>query len=191
MLHIACPEARVPIQSVCGLQFRLPATRLMAGGPVGIDIYGTGVAHMKYSIALALALILNATANLMMKFGVKRFGPGGVSLEQGLVPAATTVLANWVLIVGLLCFAVNVAFYTYALSGIKISVAYPIMVSGGFAVIAVVAWRYLGETLSTAQWAGVGMILVGVFLVASQAERQLGAPEPPRKVVESQAPAPE
>jgi multidrug transporter EmrE-like cation transporter len=123
---------------------------------------------MRYAVALALALTLNATANLMMKFGVKRFGASGVTLEQGAGAVGGALLTNWVLIVGLFCFAVNVAFYTYALSGIKISVAYPIMVSGGFVIIALIAWKYLGETLSVGQWAGVAMILVGVFLVARE-----------------------
>lgn len=123
---------------------------------------------MKYAIALLAALTLNATANLMMKFGVKRFGESGVTMEQGAGAVAGALATNWVLVVGLFCFAVNVAFYTYALSGIKISVAYPVMVSGGFAIIAVVAWKYLGETLSSAQWAGVAMILVGVLLVARE-----------------------
>ena len=123
---------------------------------------------MKYAVALALALTLNATANLMMKFGVKRFGASGVTLEHGPGAVGGALLTNWVLMVGLFCFAVNVAFYTYALSGIKISVAYPIMVSGGFVIIALIAWKYLGETLSTAQWAGVAMILVGVYLVARE-----------------------
>jgi multidrug transporter EmrE-like cation transporter len=121
---------------------------------------------MKYALALAMALTLNATANLMMKFGVIRFHKSGLKLEQGLLPVASGLLTNWVLIVGIGCFACNVLFYTYALSGIKISVAYPIMVSGGFAIIAVVAGKYLQETLTLGQWVGVFMILIGVYLVA-------------------------
>jgi len=123
---------------------------------------------MKYGLALAAALILNATANLMMKFGVRRFGQSGVSLEQGGGAVAWALLTNWVLVLGLIFFASNVLFYMYALSGIKISIAYPVMVSGGFAIIAIVAWKYLGETLTFAQWAGVGFILIGVVLVARQ-----------------------
>lgn len=121
---------------------------------------------MKFGIALTAALILNAAANLMMKFGVRRFGPSGVNLEHGAFSAAGTILSNWVLIAGLVLFASNVVLYTYALAGIRISVAYPIMVSGGFAIIALVAWRWLGESLTTGQWLGIAMILVGVFLVA-------------------------
>ena len=123
---------------------------------------------MKYGIALLLALTLNAVANLMMKFGVRRFGDSGVGMDQGLIAVGGTLLSNWVLMIGLFCFAINVAFYTYALLGIQISVAYPVMVSGGFAIIAVVAWKLLGETMSPAQWTGMAMILAGVVLVARE-----------------------
>ena len=112
---------------------------------------------MKHAIALVLALTLNAAANLMVKVGARRFGESGLTMEHGIGQLASSVLSNWVLILGLFCFAVNVVFYAYALSAefMKVSVAYPIMVSGGFVIIAVVAWRYLGETLSPVQWAGV------------------------------------
>ena len=125
---------------------------------------------MKYAIALGLALTLNATANLMMKVGARMFGESGLTMEHGIGHLATSFLANWVLILGIFCFAINVVFYAYALSAeyMKISIAYPIMVSGGFVIIAIVSWKYLGETLSVAQWAGVAMILLGVFLVARE-----------------------
>lgn len=130
---------------------------------------------MKYGIALTMALILNATANLMMKFGVRRFHTSGITLQQGPWAVAWGFMTNWVLVLGLVCFASNVLFYTYALSGIKISIAYPIMVSGGFVIIAIVAWFYLGETLATGQWVGVILILVGVYLVARQMQSQVGS----------------
>jgi multidrug transporter EmrE-like cation transporter len=136
--------------------------------------YDNGAAKMKYWIALALALTLNATANLMMKFGVRRYDEARAQLEPGLVPLTVCLLTNWVLVVGLMCFAVNVAFYTYSLSGLRISIAYPIMVSGGFAIIAIVARKYLGDELSYGQWAGIALILVGVFLVARGTNPQTG-----------------
>lgn len=122
---------------------------------------------MKYALALGLALTLNAVANLMMKFGVNRL-TAAVPADASLGTRLHALAGNWVLILGLICFASNVGLYTYALSQIRISVAYPIMVSGGFAIIAVVAWKYLGESLTPAQWAGVGCILVGVYLVARE-----------------------
>lgn len=119
-------------------------------------------------VALALALVLNASANLMMKFGAKRVDSVGLKLDGGISSVWTTIAQNWVLLLGLFFFATNVLFYTYALKKIPISLAYPIMVGTGFAIIAVVAWWLLGEKLSVGQWAGVALILVGIVLVARE-----------------------
>lgn len=120
----------------------------------------------KYALALAIALVLNATANLMVKVGSMRMKEMNLQLSEGLMPVITGVLSNWVLILGLVFFASNVVFYTYALSGIQISVAYPIMFCGGFAIIAVVSWKFLNEVLTTGQWIGVAAIVFGIIMVA-------------------------
>ncbi|HOA72161.1 MAG TPA: SMR family transporter [Phycisphaerae bacterium] len=131
---------------------------------------------MRYVIALLIALLLNAGANLMMKFGAKRLAAnGGLIPGKGVEGLINAVTSNWVLILGLFCFATNVIFYTYALKRIPISLAYPIMVGAGFAIIAVVAWRYLGETLSVGQWLGVSLILAGIILVAREMRTVAGS----------------
>jgi small multidrug resistance pump len=132
--------------------------------------------RLVYFVALGAALVLNATANLMMKFGIERFKAAGVTAEQGVAAVVGALASNWVLVLGLCLFAMNVMFYTFALKGLPISMAYPIMVTTGFAIIVVVAGIYLHERLSVAQWVGVGLILVGVWLVGSQAQKQLGGP---------------
>ncbi len=136
-----------------------------------------------YFVALGGALVLNAAANLMMKFGMERFKTS-VSGE-GLIPILTALASNWILILGLCCFAANVVLYTFALKELPISVAYPIMVTLGFAIIVFVAGTYLHERLSPIQWIGVGLIVVGVWLVASRARAQLGGgpPKPTAAVV--------
>jgi multidrug transporter EmrE-like cation transporter len=128
---------------------------------------------MKYAIALVIALSLNATANLMIKFGMERFKAAGVSPADGTAGVVIALITNWVLIGGLCCVALNVGFYAYALKALPISVAYPIMVTVGFAIIVAVAGMYLHERLTSVQWVGVCLILVGVWLVASQAANQL------------------
>lgn len=131
---------------------------------------------MKYWIALVLALVLNAAANLMMKFGsvgLKASLEADPRRDMGTL--AGMLAHNWVLVLGLFFFATNVLFYTYALQVVKISIAYPIMVTGGFAIIAVVAWLALRETLTPMQWGGIALIMLGVFLVAREARYAAGA----------------
>jgi len=142
--------------------------------------------HLPF-LALAGALILNATANLMMKFGMERFKASGTTWSQGVVSVVSALLGNWVLLLGLCFFAANVVLYVIALKEVPISVAYPIMTTVGFAIIVVVAGAYLRERLSPVQWLGVGLILVGVWLVASRAAAQLSSEDGRSTAVRAEA----
>jgi multidrug transporter EmrE-like cation transporter len=130
---------------------------------------------MRYVLALFVALVLNACANLLMKVGMKSVEASGGLFKDGVAPAFKTVLTSAPLLVGLTCFVLNAGFYMYALQSksLKISLAYPIMVGGGFAFIAVIARLHpsLAERLTWGQFAGVGLVLAGVILIAAQSER--------------------
>lgn len=130
---------------------------------------------MRYLIALAAALLLNAAANLMMKSGMHDISRDGGWLKDGPAAAALELLHRPVLLGGMLFFAANLLCYMYALQKLPLSVAYPVMVTVGFAIIVVVAGVYLHERLAVSQWVGVAMMLAGVWLVASKAATQLHA----------------
>lgn len=136
---------------------------------------------VKYGVALGAALVLNAVANLMIRFGMRAMDlelAGAGLLDGGVAGLVRLVLRHWIVLVGIGCFAANVLFYAYALQKLQISVAYPIMVTGGFAIIVIVAGIMLHERLSLMQWIGVAAILIGVVLVAKDAGRQMGAGQP-------------
>ena len=130
---------------------------------------------MKYVVALGMAMLLNAAANLLMKVGMKSVAGSGGLLRDGPIAAAGLIATSGVLLIGLTCFGLNAALYMYALQSksLPISVAYPFMVGGGFVLIAVVARVHpaLAERLSIGQLAGVAMIMAGIVLVASQGTR--------------------
>lgn len=71
-------------------------------------------------VFLALALSLNAGANLLLKVGAVRF-----DLQEG--PLLMRTVTNPWLIAGITLFALNVAFYVAALQRLDLSVAYPVM----------------------------------------------------------------
>jgi len=125
---------------------------------------------MKYVLALGCALVLNAVANLCMKMGMKEVDAGGGLMTGGLVSAVRIIITSPVLLGGLICFAANAFLYMFALQSkaLKISLAYPLMVGGGYAIIAVAAALApnLRERLSAGQWIGVLLILAGVVTVA-------------------------
>lgn len=127
---------------------------------------------MKYIAALMIALVLNAAANLLMKLGMKSVAAGGGLLRDGGLGAIGAIVRSPVLLIGLVCFGLNAAFYMYALQSraLKISIAYPIMVGGGFALIAIAARFHpaLQERLTGTQITGIFLILTGVVMVAWQ-----------------------
>ena len=129
---------------------------------------------MKYMAALIIALVLNACANLLMKAGMKPVHEAGGVLRDGVVAGVKTVLTSGTLMLGLFCFGINAAFYMYALQSkaLKISIAYPIMVGGGFALIAVVARLHpaFSEMLTWGQKLGILLIFLGIVLIASQTD---------------------
>jgi len=133
---------------------------------------------IKYLAALGIALVLNASANLMIRFGMRAIDTelgGAGMLDNGTWELARLLLRHWIVLAGVACFGLNVFFYAFALQKLQISMAYPVMVTGGFVIIVVVAGLMLHERLSTLQWVGVAAILFGVILVAKDAGRQMGS----------------
>ncbi|WP_437758365.1 DMT family transporter [Sorangium sp. So ce1389] len=112
---------------------------------------------------LITALVFNATANILMKLASRRVEPmEGLSLVQ----KGLALAKNYYLVLGLVLFASNILFYVLALKRINLSIAYPIMSSGGFLIISVFSVYYLRETLTTLQVGGIVMIAAGIAMVA-------------------------
>ena len=110
-------------------------------------------------LLLFVALTLNAAANLLLKAGAVHLGPWS---GPGFLSRLAT---NYHLIVGLILFALNAAFYVGALTRLNLSVAYPVMVAGGIAIIAPISVLFLGETLATSQVVGLMLLTAGTILL--------------------------
>lgn len=111
---------------------------------------------MRY-LLLLVAAGLNAAANLLMKAGARGLPPGA-PLTQAL-----TRPALWA---GLVCFGLSLVGYTASLRQFEISVAYPVMVGIGFAVVVSMAALFFQEPLSAKKAAGIALIFLGVWLAA-------------------------
>jgi multidrug transporter EmrE-like cation transporter len=116
------------------------------------------------SLALAFALIANATANVLIRWGMRDLE---LSLAQ---PAqlARGILLNGRVMAGIGLFALNVLAYAFALSKIRLSVAYPVMTSLGLVIVMLLSYLLMGERITPLQLLGTSMILAGVLLVATQ-----------------------
>lgn len=116
-------------------------------------------------LALILSgVLLNAIAQLLLKAGSGALADIDLRAGNALAIAGRLVF-NLPIIAGLACYALSVVVWILALARVEVSVAYP-MLSVGYVVNAVAAWWFFGENLSGARLAGIGIILVGVWLVA-------------------------
>jgi multidrug transporter EmrE-like cation transporter len=109
-------------------------------------------------------VLLNAIAQLLLKAGAGSLAnvelrAGNALLIAGRLLSSTPILA------GLTCYVLSVVVWILALARVEVSVAYP-MLSIGYVVNALAAWWLFGENLSGARLAGIGVILLGVWLVA-------------------------
>jgi multidrug transporter EmrE-like cation transporter len=107
---------------------------------------------VSFSILL-VGVLLNATAQLLLKAGTNAMPLG---LRLAIEPH---------ILGGLACYVVSVVVWVVALSRVPVSMAYP-MLSIGYVVNALAAWYLLGEAVTPMRLAGIGVIIVGVFMVA-------------------------
>jgi multidrug transporter EmrE-like cation transporter len=102
---------------------------------------------------LLVGVLLNAMAQLLLKAGTNA------------MPLGPRLAFEPHILGGLACYAISVVVWVIALSRVPVSIAYP-MLSIGYVVNAIAAWQLLGETLTPLRLAGIGVIIVGVFMVA-------------------------
>ena len=117
------------------------------------------------SFALVLlGVLLNAAAQLLLKAGTNAIGQFEFSAAN-LLPIGFKIAAQPFILGGLTCYAVSVIVWIMALSRVEVSVAYP-MLSIGYVVNAVAAYFLFGEAVGVQRLVGIGIIVVGVYVVA-------------------------
>lgn len=118
-------------------------------------------------IAFALIItgvLLNAAAQMLLKASVSEMGSISLDLD-GAWPVARQLMGEPWLWLGLFCYGISVVVWILALSRVDVSIAYP-MLSIGYVVNAFAAWWLLSESLGPGKIAGIGIIVVGVVVLA-------------------------
>jgi multidrug transporter EmrE-like cation transporter len=117
------------------------------------------------SFALVLfGVLLNAAAQLLLKAGTNSIGHFEFS-GANLVPIGWKVATQPYILGGLMCYAISVVVWIMALSRVEVSIAYP-MLSIGYVVNAIAAYLLFGEAVGIQRLLGIGIIVVGVYVVA-------------------------
>lgn len=124
------------------------------------------------SLALILSgVFLNAVAQLLLKAGVNNvtaaIGSFAFSVEN-ILPVGIRLATQLPIIGGLACYVLSVVVWILGLSRVDVSIAYP-MLSLGYVLNAFGAWWLFGEALTAQRLAGIGIIIVGVYVLARSA----------------------
>ncbi len=113
---------------------------------------------------LSTGVLLNALAQLALKAATRVTGPmvvaGGASWGK-----AADVLAVPAFWYALTAYGLSVIVWTIGLSRVPVGQAYPLL-SMGYVINIGLAWWMLGEAPNLQRVAGIGVIVVGVILVA-------------------------
>lgn len=109
-------------------------------------------------------VLLNAIAQLALKASVSETGVISLDLPS-LLSSASSLIVNVWLWLGLVCYGVSVVVWILALSRVDVSIAYP-MLSIGYVLNAIAAWHLFDEPMGPGRLVGIGIIILGVYVLA-------------------------
>ena len=113
---------------------------------------------------LMTGVLLNAGAQLLLKAGTNSVGMFEFSTDN-ILPVGWKLATEPHIAGGLGCYVISVLVWIMALSRVEVSIAYP-MLSIGYVVNALAAWYLFGEAVTPMRLTGIGIIIIGVYMVA-------------------------
>ena len=102
---------------------------------------------------ILFAVVLGTAAQILFKAGTNA------------TPVGWGLLLEWRVLAGIAAYGISLIAWILALSKTPVSMAYP-MTSLGFVLNAVLAGWLLGEAVTPMRFAGIGIIILGVVIVA-------------------------
>lgn len=121
---------------------------------------------MAKTVALVLvAALIGGTGHTLLSKGMKSVGDLTEAPAHRLASMVAQALANPWLLLGIALQATFFALYLTLLSRADVSRVLP-MLAVDYIVVALLAHWLLGEAVTPARWAGIGLIATGVFLVS-------------------------
>ena len=115
-------------------------------------------------VMLLTGVLLNAGAQLLLKAGTNAVGHFEFAAAN-IVPIGWRLATEPHIMGGMACYVLSLAVWIVGLSRVPVSVAYP-MLSIGYVVNVLAAWWLFGESITPMKIAGIGFIIVGVWLIA-------------------------
>lgn len=151
-----------------------PATPMIVPSAAGPEAAGVAndarprgpfvAAFLNPYVQLAIGAVLVTASELLLRVGARDVtSAGGAAGLFGI--AALASAWTWA---GIVCYVASFASWLHVLRFIPLGVAFA-LINVVHVLIPVGAWLLLGEAVSARRWAGVGLVVVGILLVAKPA----------------------
>jgi multidrug transporter EmrE-like cation transporter len=94
----------------------------------------------------------------------------GASVAPGASWTGLNALASGWTWCGIVTYVASFASWLYVLRFVPLGVAFA-LINGVHVLVPVGCWLFLGEAVSARRWAGIGLVLLGIVLIARDAAR--------------------
>jgi len=117
----------------------------------------------KSLIIVAIWIILSALGQIVMKKGMSITHPPFIATS--LADLLLLIITYRYLILGCIIYAISMFVYFIVLS--KYDIHFAVSIGGGIiiALISLFAVLFLGEKISLLTWAGIFLVIVGIFII--------------------------
>ena len=135
--------------------------------------------NKKRSLALYLILLIlaceaiDASAQILMKKGLPVLRPDAISLPV-LTEFIRNSASNHILWMGILVYASNFFIWIFILAQLELSTAVP-LTSINYVILPVLTLLFLHEKISLLRWAGISLVVLGIYLVSRTIGQKTGA----------------
>lgn len=120
---------------------------------------------LKTTILVLMAAIIGGTGHVLLSKGMKTIGDLTEAPADRLSDMLVRAVSNPWLLLGVALQATFFLMYLTLLSRANVSLVLP-MTALDYIVVALLAQYILAEVVTPTRWAGIGLIVVGVFLVS-------------------------
>ena len=128
------------------------------------NMKGPASLRLKTYAMIAMIITLAPLGNVLLSKGMKSVGSANDWKLEGLFPVFLRILSSGFVWMGIACLLAFFISYMLVLTWADYSYVQPAS-SFSYAVVAILGYFLLGETVPTLRWAGIGLICVGVFVV--------------------------
>jgi drug/metabolite transporter (DMT)-like permease len=120
--------------------------------------------NLKLVVMILVPIIIGVLGQLFLKIGMQQVGEFTM-FQKGIILQYLKIFLNPYVFIGLCFYFLSTVFYLYLISRVPLSFAYP-MLSLSYVIVGLISWIFFKEQILAINWVGMGVILVGVALVA-------------------------